>query len=122
DMNDTTRKKPLIGLDVHGVLNAITWKGRKRGWTCPEGYQKHRVSLGKDRYTVALSPSHGPALLQLAAGTGAELAWGTMWGEPANTVIAPRVGLPRLPVIPAAESYYGPERCKAAAVLDYAAG
>jgi hypothetical protein len=121
-MSDTPEKRPLIAVDVDGVLSAIAWNGRKIGWTCPEGYQKHKVLLDGRRYTIALNRAHGSALLRLAAATGAELAWGTMWGEHANTVIAPRLGLPRLPVIPAAESYYGPERCKAAAILEYAAG
>jgi hypothetical protein len=119
-MSDTAEKRPLIAVDVDGVLSAITWNGRKRGWSWPEGYQKHKALLDGDPYTIALNPAHGPALLRLAAGTGAELAWGTMWGDHANTVIAPRLGLPQLPVIPAAESYYGPERCKAAAILEYA--
>ncbi|MBF9067093.1 hypothetical protein I2501_03435 [Streptacidiphilus sp. NEAU-YB345] len=31
---------------------------------------------------------------------GYELVWATTWGEDANECVAPRLGLPRLPVVP----------------------
>jgi len=41
-----------------------------------------------------LDPAHGPRLLAL----GCELMWATAWMEDANEVVAPLLGLPRLPV------------------------
>ncbi|MDT6985965.1 HAD domain-containing protein [Streptomyces lusitanus] len=42
-----------------------------------------------------LDPGIGARLLDL----GCSLVWATTWGEEANEVVAPRVGLPRLPVL-----------------------
>ena len=46
-----------------------------------------------------LNPAHGAALLAIADRTGAELIWATSWGQRANAIVAPAIGLPRLPVI-----------------------
>nr|WP_202438035.1 hypothetical protein [Streptomyces sp. SID5910] len=43
-----------------------------------------------------LDPGLGPRLLAL----GCPLVWATTWMEEANEVVAPRIGLPRLPVLP----------------------
>ncbi|MGX1270834.1 HAD domain-containing protein [Streptomyces phaeoluteigriseus] len=42
-----------------------------------------------------LDPALGPRLLAL----GCEPVWATTWGEDANTVVGPRLGLPPLPVL-----------------------
>ncbi|GAA3845571.1 HAD domain-containing protein [Saccharothrix violaceirubra] len=42
-----------------------------------------------------LDPALGPALL----GLGRDLLWATTWGEDANTLLCPLLGLPRLPVV-----------------------
>ncbi|OIJ95925.1 HAD domain-containing protein [Streptomyces monashensis] len=42
-----------------------------------------------------LDPGIGPRLLAL----GCRLAWATTWMEEANEVVAPRLGLPKLPVV-----------------------
>jgi hypothetical protein len=42
-----------------------------------------------------LNPEHGPALLTL----GCDLVWATTWMAEANQEIAPRIGLPQLPVV-----------------------
>lgn len=91
--------KPLLLLDVDGPLNPCdgTNKPRRRA-----GYRKHHLRpdglKGRD-LTVWLNPAHGPALLDLAAATGLELVWATTWNDEANRLIAPRIGLPHLPVI-----------------------
>jgi len=46
-----------------------------------------------------LHPDHGARLVQLAEALSADLMWATTWNEHANTEIAPRIGLPALPVI-----------------------
>lgn len=84
--------KPLILLDVDGVLNPApsSAEGYRRHWVFPHGIA-HRLSL---------SPRHGPMLLELAEVTSAELVWASYWRELANRWIAPRVGLPSLRFIP----------------------
>ncbi|MEO3799475.1 HAD domain-containing protein [Nonomuraea sp. B1E8] len=84
--------KPLLLLDVDGVLNPM-------GRPTP-GYRRYRCTIGGEVYTVHLNPRHGRRLLDLAIATGSELAWATTWEQHANDWIAPRIGLPSLPVIP----------------------
>ncbi|HEX4813408.1 MAG TPA: HAD domain-containing protein [Nonomuraea sp.] len=84
--------RPLLLLDVDGVLNPM-------GRPTPE-YRRYRCAIDGAVYTVHLNPRHGRRLLDLARATGAELVWATSWGEHANDWIAPRIGLPALPVIP----------------------
>jgi hypothetical protein len=88
--------RPLVLLDVDGPLHP--WAAA----TCPPEYVEHRYRLSrwrKARSPLWLNPAHGPALLHLANRTGAELVWATSWGERANAVIGPAIGLPPLPVI-----------------------
>ena len=82
---------PLLLLDVDGVLNPL---GRRT-----RGYRRYEVTLDDETYTVFLDRRHGAKLLALAEETGAELVWATTWEHRANEWIAPRVGLPSLPVI-----------------------
>lgn len=84
--------RPLLVLDVDGVLNPAgpcanpvpPWITFQAEWS---------------GYTVALNPEHGKQLLALSERTGCELVWGTSWEEHANDEVAPRLGLPELPVI-----------------------
>ncbi|MFD8787737.1 HAD domain-containing protein [Kitasatospora sp. NPDC059599] len=78
--------KPLLFLDVDGVLNPV----------CPDpdaGFDTHAL-FG---YSVLLSTRHGAWLRELA-GTY-ELVWATTWEEHANTHVAPLIGLDPLPVV-----------------------
>jgi hypothetical protein len=61
---------------------------------------KRRAHPDGTTYRLVLNPAHGPALLKLAADSGAELMWATFWEGHANTWVAPHVGLPTLPVVP----------------------
>ncbi|QYC38237.1 hypothetical protein Nocox_03035 [Nonomuraea coxensis DSM 45129] len=83
--------RPLLLLDVDGVLNPI---GRPH-----PGYRRYRCVVEGETYVVHLDPGHGRRLLDLAEGTGAELVWATTWEHHANEWIAPRIGLPSLPVV-----------------------
>ncbi len=91
------RLRPLLLLDVDGPLNPFAAKPERR----PAGYTTHRMRPDgwDDRslkpLRVWLNPSHGPALLALPY----DLVWATTWRHDANTWIAPRLGLPELPVI-----------------------
>lgn len=83
--------KPLILLDVDGVLNPFHR---------PEPqWQPHRLATNLGTYSVLLNPGHGPELLGLAERCGAELVWATMWEHEANRLISPLLGLPQLPVV-----------------------
>ncbi len=83
--------KPLLLLDVDGVLNPT-------GRPTPD-FRQYRCVVDGYEYTVHLNPRHGPRLMELALRTGAELAWATTWEQHANEWIAPRIGLPTLPVV-----------------------
>lgn len=83
--------RPLLLLDVDGVLNPA-------GRPTPD-FRRYRCTVADVAYTVHLNPRHGTRLMELALRTGAELAWATTWEQYANEWIAPRLGLPSLPVI-----------------------
>jgi hypothetical protein len=96
----------LLLLDVDGPLNPYAAKAHLR----PPGYETFRRTRsgawfgGRDArrhkgLRVWLNPSHGSTLAKLADDTGLELVWATTWLEEANTLIAPAIGLPSLPVI-----------------------
>jgi hypothetical protein len=84
-------ERPLLLLDVDGVLNPLGRRAR--------GFRRYDVTVDDTVYTVFLNRRHGADLLALAEETGAELAWATTWEHLANQWIGPRVGLPRLPVV-----------------------
>ncbi|MFD1930837.1 MULTISPECIES: HAD domain-containing protein [Nonomuraea] len=84
--------KPLLLVDVDGVLNPF---GRPNG-----DFRRYLCTIGADSYTVHLNVRHGARLMELALKTRSELVWATTWEHSANEWIAPRVGLPRLPVVP----------------------
>lgn len=83
--------RPLILLDVDGVLNPFVRPGK--------AWQAHKCACGGTTYNMLLNPEHGPQLLALAEQAGAELVWATAWEHDANRAIAPIIGLPQLPVI-----------------------
>lgn len=87
--------KPLILIDVDGVLNPFPPRGQRLG----EPWIRAKCSLDGRTYPVTLNPEHGPKLLKLAEETDAELVWATTWEHDANREIGPRIGLPELPVI-----------------------
>jgi hypothetical protein len=92
--------RPAILLDVDGPLNPFLAKATRR----PDGYTTHRLrpkgwEHAPKPLRVWLHPGHGALLLDLAASTGAELAWATTWEHDANTMIGPVIGLPELDVV-----------------------
>lgn len=111
--------RPILAVDVDGVLNALS------GGTPPRGWEDHRAN----GFRIRCNPSHGSALMVLAAEHGAELTWCTTWEGLANDYIAPLVGLPSLPVVPMEPGRRGPRKfseyvsvgvTKAAAMRAYA--
>ncbi len=69
-----------------------------------------------------LDPAHGPRLAAL----GCDLVWATTWMADANDVLAPRLGLPELPVVDWPDESEVDERSgvhwKTRALVDWAAG
>ncbi|MFJ8691933.1 HAD domain-containing protein [Streptomyces roseolilacinus] len=78
------KERPLLFLDVDGPLLPFG-----------DGPQRGPSSTAPDSHLTRLDPQIGPRL----AGLPCELVWATTWEEEANTVIAPRLGLPPLPVV-----------------------
>ncbi|MEU4766409.1 HAD domain-containing protein [Actinosynnema sp. NPDC023794] len=100
----------LLLLDVDGPLNPYAANPHRR----PDGYRTFRHTrrgtwhAGRDArrhkgLRVWLNPEHGALLRALADDTGLELVWATTWMQLANTLVAPAIGLPALPVIEFAE-------------------
>ncbi|MFB6807907.1 hypothetical protein [Streptomyces sp. NPDC056387] len=104
--------RPLLLLDVDGPLNPF--RSRLAGL---RGYTSHRMRpadwmanvdpgsrTARRGLRVRLHPAHGARLQALPF----ELAWATAWMHQANTMIAPRIGLPGdLPVIEWPELFAG---------------
>ncbi|MFC7717474.1 HAD domain-containing protein [Nonomuraea recticatena] len=84
--------KPLLLVDVDGVLNPFS--------RASPDFRRYECTIGPDSYTVHLNLRHGARLMELALKTGSELVWATTWEHNANEWIAPRLGLPELPVVP----------------------
>jgi HAD domain in Swiss Army Knife RNA repair proteins len=75
---------PLVFLDVDGPV--IPFGGANYPQMSP---------AGPNPLLARINPSHGHRLAALPA----QLVWATGWTAEANTEIAPRLGLPALPVV-----------------------
>ncbi|MBR7839578.1 hypothetical protein KDL01_40370 [Actinospica durhamensis] len=83
-MDDRVRR-PILFLDVDGPL--LPFGG--------ESPQLGAPASSTDSYFARLDPALGPRLAALPC----ELVWATAWEDDANAEIAPRIGLPQLPVV-----------------------
>ncbi|GAB3486232.1 HAD domain-containing protein [Nocardiopsis coralliicola] len=82
--------RPLLFLDVDGVLNPFAARG------CPDGYREY--GFFPDEEPVRLSAVHGTWLAAL--GRVFDPVWATGWGGPdANRCIAPALHLPQFPAV-----------------------
>ncbi|WP_399885105.1 HAD domain-containing protein [Streptomyces sp. BBFR51] len=77
-------ERPLLFLDVDGPLIPF---GSPTGASTPADHGNPLLAR--------LDPGIGARLMAL----GCDLVWATTWMEEANEVVAPRIGLPRLPVL-----------------------
>lgn len=80
--------RPIVFLDVDGVLTPLVSADE-----LPSGYEQLTLPNGT---SCVLNQAHGRALLALME--QAELVWATTWGDGANDIAGPLLGLPRLPV------------------------
>jgi hypothetical protein len=80
---------PLLLVDVDGVLNPYAAPA------CPAGYTEHVLFAGEE--PVRVCSAHGQWLPELAGRF--DLVWATGWGDNANRLLAPLLGLASLPVI-----------------------
>jgi HAD domain in Swiss Army Knife RNA repair proteins len=92
DIDDSAVTRPLLLLDVDGVLNPLGVRD------APGFVPYHLGGVG-----VLLSPDHGRWLTSLA--DVFDLTWATSWERDAD-LIAERIGLPRgLPVVTFTDQY-----------------
>jgi hypothetical protein len=82
--------RSIVLLDLDGVLNPFGAP------TCPDGYQEKVLFEGEEpnRYCVA----HGDWIRDLAA--VADVWWATAWGQHANDLYLPLLGVDPLPFVP----------------------
>lgn len=83
-------QRPLLYLDVDGPLLPFGAAEYPNHGTDPEA-----CDVDANPLLARLDPGHGPRLLRLPC----DLVWATAWMQEANTYIAPRLGLPDLPVV-----------------------
>ncbi|GAA2232805.1 HAD domain-containing protein [Promicromonospora sukumoe] len=97
------RLRPILFLDVDGTLLPF---GGPAGPAVPGPPEVWTAS--SNPFLERVDRSLGPLL----AGLGCDLVWATAWMDRANDVIAPLLGLPRLPVadLPAYAGDVGPDR------------
>lgn len=80
---------PVLLLDVDGVLNPYAAAG------CPPDHAEHALFPGEA--PVRLCRAHGGWITGL--GSRYELVWASAWGDEANRLLGPLLGLPRLPCV-----------------------
>ena len=81
--------KPLLLVDVDGVLNP--WAAKR----CPDGFTEHFFPPHEE--PARLNPLHGVWLRRL--GRVYDMAWATGWGDEANELLPPILGIAEMPVV-----------------------
>ena len=99
----TDQARPVVAIDVDGVLNPDHPPTARRLGYRPHHYHGPGPAGRHVSGVLWLHPDHGAWLRELAR--HADLVWCTTWGAIASTWIAPRLSLPTgLPVIDAGHS------------------
>ncbi|MER8185888.1 hypothetical protein [Kitasatospora sp. NPDC094015] len=93
-MTDSTDRLPLLFLDVDGPLIPFGPPPPEH----PDGHPTYRTSHragASNPLLDRIDPRHGPRLAALPCAA----LWATTWEDEANECVAPRLGLPPLPVV-----------------------
>ena len=85
--------RPLVLLDVDGVLNAVPYFGRSEQWS---DWQVGEALASGSRFRITWSPSVVEAVLSWREIS--DVQWLTTWGHDANASLRHLVGLPEMPV------------------------
>ncbi|MGW0082997.1 HAD domain-containing protein [Streptomyces sp. NPDC003393] len=85
-------RRPILFLDVDGPL--VPFGSSSSSPRSPASGPEAAADRGNP-LLGRLAPDLGPRLTAL----GCDLVWASTWREEANEAVAPRVGLPRLPVV-----------------------
>lgn len=102
-------KDSWILLDIDGTISP---KGRL------PSREKVHVGSGPSG-NVAIPESMASRVAALVENPNIRLAWYTMWGDDANEIVAPVLGMKSLPVIPYAGGYDAPAFLKATGFLEW---
>jgi hypothetical protein len=99
----TGAPRPILFLDIDGTLLPFGGPGMPAVPETPEVW-----TASSNPYLARIDRSLG----SLLTGLGCDLVWATAWMDDANAVIAPLLGLPRLPVadLPAYSGDLGEDR------------
>lgn len=102
-------KDSWILLDIDGTISP---KGRL------PSREKVHVGSGPSG-NVAIPESMASRVAALVENPDIRLAWYTMWGDDANEIVAPALGMEPLPVIPYAGGHDAPAFLKATGLLQW---
>src|SRR5690242_19362961 len=87
-------RDPIVFLDVDGML--IPFRARSAEFAVVRAEAAGPDDdVSGNPLLARLDPADGDRLLAL----GCQLVWATTWMDDANDLIAPRLGLPKLPVV-----------------------
>jgi hypothetical protein len=94
--------KPILLLDVDGVLNIMPGVMKKRV-SPPAGFHEEHVGMGNHLRVVLVNPEIGRRLGSLL--DDVDIWWFTSWGSYANMSLGPLFDLPPLPFYRAPETH-----------------
>lgn len=127
-----TNTVPILAIDIDGVLNPMNWtkQGRKimwaRGFRPQTGWQARVRKVEGSRWIphgeLWLNRAHGEMLARFSREHDVELVWASLWEHNSNAIVAPALGLPRMPFVDFHGHPSGSQFWKFQAVADYARG
>ena len=122
---------PILAIDIDGPLALCVHTKAQRKNAQARGFRQVNWR-GKVRFVEGstwvpyselwLNPVHGSMLAKFSREHDVELVWASLWEFNANKVVAPTLGLPRLPWVDFHGHADGPGFWKFRAMTDFAAG